>query len=146
MINLSYETDYSPEEIIAESTTRLKGRYRLNRQGDILIATAGRDYNTWVIVACVILCFLSLLIGLIILIVYYFTRTQNRITIQANEKGKFTIMYEGKKATEDSQGLINLLRSGKAQMLLSTKCPNCGAQIVEGGSYCTECGKEINYR
>lgn len=51
-------------------------------------------------------------------------------------------MYEGKKATEDAQGLINLLRSGKS-LLLSTKCPNCGAQIVEGAIYCAECGKEI---
>ncbi|MBS7250561.1 MAG: zinc ribbon domain-containing protein [Candidatus Freyarchaeota archaeon] len=143
-ISLGYVTGYSPSEIITESCSRLKASgYRVVQKGDLVIAKGGRDYNKWVIVGCVILCLFSLLIGLAFLLIYYLTRTQNRITIDTSVKGRFTIMYEGRKATEDAKGLANVLRGGWAKRLLPKRCPNCGAQIIEGASYCAECGREI---
>lgn len=143
-MSFSYETDYSQNEIITECSSRLKASgYHIRQEGKILKATAGRDYNVWAIVGCVLLCLLTLLIGLIVLLVYYFTRTQNKIIIDTTYKGKFTIMYEGKKAIEEAQGLSNMLRSSKTLTIKSPICPNCGTQIIEGASYCSECGQEV---
>ncbi|WXG39459.1 MAG: zinc ribbon domain-containing protein [Candidatus Freyarchaeum deiterrae] len=145
-MSLSYETDYSRDEIIAECSSRLRGRYYVKQEGNLLKATDGRDYSTGAIILCVIGILTITLIGVIAILVYWFTRTQNKIIIDITNKGKFTIMYEGKKATEDALGLSNMLRSSEAQTVQSssTKCPNCGFHIIEGASYCAECGQEIH--
>ncbi len=144
-MSFNYETDYSQNEIIVECSSRLRASgFHVRQEGNMLKATAGRDYSGWAIVGCVLLCLLSLLIGLIVLLVYYFTRTQNKIVIDTTYEGKFTIMYEGKKAIEVAQGLSNMLRSPKKLTIKSSPiCPNCGTRIIKGASYCSECGQEV---
>jgi hypothetical protein len=167
--SISYETDYSPDEIMAESSSRLKpSGYRISQEGNYLLAKDGRDYSTWVIVVSVILILTFTLIGIVVLIVYWFTRTQNAISVDASPPGKFTIKYQGKKATEEALGLSNVLRSPKSttpespqaqpaqttrarrkrttqpQPLQAAYCPYCGAPMVQGATYCTNCGRELS--
>ncbi|WXG39460.1 MAG: hypothetical protein WED07_01275 [Candidatus Freyarchaeum deiterrae] len=114
LTSLTYKTDYTRDQIVAECNSRLpKSGFHTRQEGNLVRSTDGRDYSTGIIVACVILCLFTLIIGLIVLLAYYFTRTQNKIIIDMSTKGKFTITYEGKKATDLALGLSNVLRSGE---------------------------------
>lgn len=113
--------------------------YRLNQMDNTLEAMDGRPGSKAVAAGLVPL-------SPALAAVYWFGQERYKILIDVSKKGKFTITYEGKKAMLVALGLSNMLRDGKAPTIqsTSTKCPHCGAEIIEGASYCGLCGQEIH--
>jgi hypothetical protein len=137
--SFSYETNYSPDEIMTLCCSRLTQLgYQLNKMDNEIEAMDGRPGRKAVAAGLV-----PLSPGLAAL--YWFAPSKNRILVDVHMKGRFTITYEGKKAMLDALGLCNMLRSGNPPTTQppSKKCPNCGADIVEGAIYCVNCGREI---
>jgi len=149
-MSFSYETDYLQNEILAKSSNHLKTMgYQVEPKGFLLKAINGRDYTTWVLVLLIVACILVTLFLIIIfwivwivVPIYWFTRKKNVITVDASSKGKFTITYEGEKAFEEALRLSNMFRRFEAHQIVQ-RCPNCGAEIQEGSSYCTNCGYKL---
>nr|MDO8079321.1 zinc ribbon domain-containing protein [Candidatus Freyarchaeota archaeon] len=138
LTQLTYKTDYSQEQIITQCRNYLKkSGYQVKQNGNTLEAKGGRDISKkgWA---------LYFLAPRPIADAYLWTRTRNIISVEATSKGTFTIMWEGRRATEDALKLCDMLRCDEVHLEESYKyCPHCGATLLEGDSYCAECGQEI---
>ena len=144
-MSLSYKTDIPPEEILEKSSSHLeKEGYKVEQTGNTLEAVNGRDYHLAIILFGLIILFLIFLflsilgsiIGAVVIVIYYFTRTKNTVIVNTASEGSFTIMYYGKKAFHEAIKLSYELGE-------TPQCPNCGAEIPTGTDTCTECRQKL---
>lgn len=93
------------QEILSKANNHLKAvGYKVKTKGYILEAKNGRDYTTWIAVLLFLFFFIPFLI-------YWFTRTKNKVILDASTPGRFEINYEGSKAVNEAERLSRMLRA-----------------------------------
>lgn len=99
-----YPTKYSQGELLSKAATHLKAvGYDVNIKGYTLEAVDGKDYSKLTVLF--FLWFFPL--GIVLFLIYWFTRKKNRITLDATSEGSFIITYYGRKAAKDAKKLSN---------------------------------------
>jgi len=104
LASFEYDTELSRQDLLSKASSHLKAvGYGVVIKDNLLVATNGKVYNT--LIAAV-----SFLFFLIPFFIYWFTRTRNKIVIDASIQGHFEIKYKGSKAASEAERLSHMFK------------------------------------